>query len=117
MGDLDPTVSNSDAYRTIFENDRVRVLEYYDTPGHQTTPHEHPDSVMYTLSSYRRRLGSEDGREAEVELAAGTVRWVGAQQHYGENIGTTDSHCILVELKEPAPANAPAAEPVLGPSQ
>ena len=43
------------AYRTIFENDRVRVLEYTDKPGYRTTRHGHPDSVMYTLSSFRRR--------------------------------------------------------------
>lgn len=117
MADLDKTVSNSDAYHTLFENDRVRVLDYYDTPGHKTTPHGHPDSIMYALSSYRRRLASGDGPVAEVELSAGTVRWVGAQQHYGENIADTDSHCILVELKEPAPPAAQATEVPLGPSQ
>ncbi len=50
----------------------------------------------------------------EVELPAATTRWVGAQEHYGENIGDTDSHAIFVELKEPAP-DAPSAQP-LGPS-
>ena len=71
--DLDPVVTNPDAYRVVFENERVRVLEYHDTPGHRTQPHRHPDSVMYTLSSFRRRLGS-GGREVDVELSAGEVR-------------------------------------------
>ncbi|GAA1545389.1 hypothetical protein GCM10009741_56040 [Kribbella lupini] len=99
--DLDPVVTNPDAYRVLFENDRVRVLEYRDTPGHRTQPHRHPDSVMYTLSSFRRRLGSGD-REVDVELPAGEVRWLGAQEHYGENTGDTETHTIFVELKEPA---------------
>lgn len=30
---LDPTVTDPDKYRAIFENDRVRVLEYKDKPG------------------------------------------------------------------------------------
>lgn len=111
--DLDPTVTNPEAYRVLFENERVRVLEYRDQPGHRTQPHAHPDSVMYTLSSFRRRIGA-GGREVEVELSAGEVRWVGAQQHYGENIGDTDSHTIFVELKAPAPAGG--SESVLGPS-
>ena len=30
---LDPTVTDPDKYWAIFENDRVRVLEYKDKPG------------------------------------------------------------------------------------
>jgi beta-alanine degradation protein BauB len=41
----DPVVTNPALYRTVFENERVRVLEYLDNPGEQTTPHSHPDSV------------------------------------------------------------------------
>ena len=55
---LDPVETNPDHYRVVFENDRVRVLEYTDRPGDRTTPHEHPDSVMHTLSSFRRRLSA-----------------------------------------------------------
>ncbi|WP_328991006.1 hypothetical protein OG394_32605 [Kribbella sp. NBC_01245] len=117
--DLDPVVTNPDAYRVIFENDRVRVLEYRDQPGHRTQPHQHPDSVMYTLSSFRRKLGV-GGREVEVELQAGEARWLDAQEHYGENIGDSPTHTIFVELKEPAPGAAPGAAPAggqpLGPS-
>lgn len=96
---LDPVVTNPDHYKVVFENDRVRVLEYIDHPGHKTTPHEHPDSVMYTLSSFRRRLYSEDGQTRDVEIAAGTTGWLPAQQHAGHNIGDTDTHVIFVELK------------------
>jgi hypothetical protein len=111
--DLDPVNTNPDAYRVIFENPRVRVLEYNDNPGHRTTPHHHPDSVMITLSSFRRRLGA-DGREIEVELPAGVARWLSAQEHYGENIGQTHTHTLFVELKEPAQGSS--AEAALGPS-
>ena len=113
--DLDPTVTNPDSYRTVFENERVRVLEYLDTPGHRTTPHRHPDTVMYVLTSFRRRLGTND-QEVIVDMPAGAVRWLPAQEHYGENIGDTDTHTILVELKEPRPAQLPAENAPLGPS-
>lgn len=53
---LDPTVTNPAFCTVLFENDRVRVLKYSDSPADATTVHEHPDSVMVTLSSFRRRL-------------------------------------------------------------
>lgn len=111
----DPTVTNPELYRVIFENDRVRVLEYRDGPGAKTAPHRHPDSVMYTLSSFRRRIES-GGRQVDVELPAGQVRWVGAQEHAGENIGDTPTRAVFVELKEPAPAGSGGDVP-LGPSR
>ena len=79
---LDPTESNPEFYKVIFENDRVRVLEYKDQPGDATTPHAHPDSVMYTLTSFRRRLVHGD-EQRDVDISAGTVRWLDAQQHCG----------------------------------
>lgn len=97
----DPTVTDPGLYRVVFENDRVRVLEYRDQPGDETHPHRHPDSVMVTLSSFQRRVSAGD-RSVDVDLTAGTVRWVGAQEHSGQNSGTTPTHAIFVELKEPA---------------
>ena len=106
--------SNPQHYKVVFENERVRVLEYTDRPGDRTTPHEHPDSVMYTLSSFRRRLVSGDVQR-EVELQSGTVSWLPAQQHHGENIGDSETHVLFVELKEPDPADSPTDERGIGP--
>src|SRR3954447_16745741 len=111
---LDPTVTDPDKYRVIFENDRVRVLEYRDAPGDRTSPHHHPDSFMYTLSSFSRRLVHGD-RETDVQLPAGRATWLSEQDHCGENTGDTETHVLFVELKEPAAGPAgPAAAP-LGP--
>jgi beta-alanine degradation protein BauB len=52
----EPTLTDPDKYKVIFENESVRVLEYRDEPGQRTSPHEHPDGVMYTLSDFERRL-------------------------------------------------------------
>ena len=96
---LDPVDTNPEHYRVVFENERVRVLQYADTPGDRTTPHRHPDSVMYTLSSFRRRLHAGD-QHRDVEMAAGFTGWLPAQEHAGENIGDSDTHVLFVELKE-----------------
>lgn len=112
---LDPAISNPEHYKVVFENDRVRVLEYTDAPGDRTTPHQHPDSVMYTLSSFDRRLVAEDGESRDVSLAAGEVRWLDAQIHSGENTGQTPTHVLFVELKSQQSAGM-APSRTLGPS-
>lgn len=62
--DTDPAITDPELYRVVFENERVRVLEYRDVPGDRTHPHRHPDSVMYTLTSFRRRLRSGTARSS-----------------------------------------------------
>ena len=96
--DTDPTVTNPNKYKVIFENDKVRVLEYKDKPGDKTTPHSHPDSVMITLSSCSRKLHFDD-KELDVQKQLGEASWLPAQTHVGENTGSTDTHAIFVELK------------------
>jgi hypothetical protein len=108
---LDPTVTNPDHYKVVFENERVRVLEYTDQPGDKTTPHEHPDSVLVTLSTFRRRMYSMDNEPHDLTLTAHKVGWLAAQQHSGHNIGDSDSHALFIELK--GGAYAPGA--TLGP--
>ena len=110
---LDPIVTNPDHYTVIFENDQVRVLEYTDQPGDRTTPHEHPNSVMVTLSSFSRRLYSDDA-ERDVDIRAEKASWLPAQHHAGHNIGDTPTHVIFVELK--TSANAALSTGALGPS-
>jgi hypothetical protein len=105
---LDPVTTNPQHYRVVFENERVRVLEYTDVPGDRTTEHEHPDSVMVPLSSFRRRLHAADAHR-DVELTAGGAGWLPAQRHAGENIGDSPSHAVFVELKE-GPSSKQAGE-------
>lgn len=108
---LDPTRSNPDLFKVIFENDRVRVLDYKDNPGEGTKPHMHPDRLVYTLTTFKRRLRSA-GKEVDVEVDAEAVLWLGAMVHSGFNIGDTDTHVIIIELKEPNPAGSAARHSV-----
>jgi beta-alanine degradation protein BauB len=110
----DPTETDPDKYKVVFENDRVRVLEYRDKPGDRTSPHRHPDSVMYTLSSFERRLTHGD-EQRDVAVEAGRVNWLDAQEHSGENVGSTDTHVLSVELKD-LPRGSPESTGSLGPA-
>jgi|SRR5580698_2816558 hypothetical protein len=94
----DPTVTDPQLYKVLFENARVRVLRYKNNPGDRTKPHQHPDSVLITLSNFRRRLTVGD-RTVDVEKSPHEVIWNVAQTHVGENTGTTETAVIFVELK------------------
>lgn len=109
----DPVVTDPELYSVVFENDRVRVLRYHDHPGDHTHPHRHPDSVMVTLSAFQRRLIQGD-QQVDVSLTAGAVRWLDAQEHHGNNIGSSDTSTLFIELKEPRPASP--SSPHLGPT-
>jgi quercetin dioxygenase-like cupin family protein len=95
----DPVVTDGDKYRVVLENERVRVLEYRDSPGQRTSPHFHSDYVLCALSAFKRRFVLSDGREAVREVRPGDVAWGKAQSHIGENVGSTETHVLIVELK------------------
>lgn len=105
MSDNDPVTTNPEHYRVMFENEFVRVLEYSDGPGEQTTMHSHPNSVMVALSDFDRRLHTPGGNRT-VTLVAGAARWLPAQHHRGENVGSTPTRVIFVELKGAAAGTA-----------
>ena len=96
----DPIVTDGDKYSVVLENERVRVLRYHDKPGEKTLQHYHPDYLLYAESSFKRRLRFPDGRNLEVDVKAGSVAWMKAHIHIGENIGDTNTDVIIVELTE-----------------
>ena len=110
----DPVRTDPNHYRVLWENDRVRVLEYHDAPGDATHLHSHPDSVMVTLSGFSRVISDGD-REVPVHLEAGQARWLDAQTHQGRNVGQTETRSVFIELKEPR-ADTANRQPDLGPS-
>ncbi|HEY5958026.1 MAG TPA: hypothetical protein VIV60_15795 [Polyangiaceae bacterium] len=95
----DPVVTDGDKYHAILENDHVRVLVYRDKPGDKTHPHHHSEFVLYALSPFRRRLVFPDGSIRERDFKTGDVIWMPAQDHIGENTGTTDTDVVIVEFK------------------
>jgi quercetin dioxygenase-like cupin family protein len=97
-------ITNGDKYKVILENERVRVLEYHDTPGQKTSMHHHSAFVLYALAPFKRKLTLGDGKTIMREFKAGEVLWSPAQSHIGENIGTTETHVLIVELKDSQPS-------------
>ena len=72
-----------------------------------------PDITFFScdLGSLERvKLVGDQVRE--VSLAPGHAAWLPAQTHAGENIGTSETHVMFIELKEPGQAGG---ETALGP--
>lgn len=98
--DQDPLTVAPGLYRVVFENDRVRVLAFHGGPGARWGLHAHPDAVVISMSDYTVRNAVPGGAPTERSPKRGDVLWIGARSHTGENVGTTDMDCVLVELKD-----------------
>jgi hypothetical protein len=90
---------DGDKYKTILENECVRVLDYQDAPGESTHRHSHPAFVLYALSAFKRSITLPDGKVLQRQFKQGDVMWSNAQTHVGTNTGETPTHVILVEMK------------------
>lgn len=85
--------------KVLLENDCVRV-QYHDVGVGQTVPmHSHPNYVVYTLKSFKARIGLNDGTQRISQRKAGEAYWNPPITHSVENLGSTPIHNLIVELK------------------
>jgi beta-alanine degradation protein BauB len=91
----------SNACGLLLENDRVRVMEVRLKPGQKAPMHNHPnDHVVYVKIDARFKLSFPDGKSSVFELKAGQTLWIEAGPHETENVGTTEGHNLVIELKK-----------------
>jgi quercetin dioxygenase-like cupin family protein len=97
----DGTKVAPDVYKLLYENNRVRVIRVGSKPGQKTLMHSHPGSAFrYPMANSKGRLTMPDGTSRELDSKLGVVRWTELPtRHIAENIGTTDGHTLLVEIK------------------
>jgi quercetin dioxygenase-like cupin family protein len=86
-------------YSTVFENDRVRILEVQIAPGMKTEVHSHPAHVAVVLEASKLRFSESGGEATERFIPAGVPLYLPATDHTTENIGDTRLHAYLIELK------------------
>jgi quercetin dioxygenase-like cupin family protein len=96
---LDAVKLAPDSYKVVLENDRVRVLEYRIKPGMKNAMHSHPDFLLYTLTPEKFKLTFPDGKTIDSEAKAGEMLFYEAETHSYENLGSTEAHGYLIELK------------------
>ena len=95
----DPVEVAPNVYSVLFENEKVRLLQVREKPGDGSSMHSHPDYLVYGLGAGKVQFTSPSGETADVELKAGDVMWRDAEEHATENVGDTDVHALLFELK------------------
>ena len=91
------------SYKVLFENAKVRVLEYVSRPGIGvcgTGKHSHPDHVTVTLTPAKVKLTTEDGKVQVNQVPAGAAFWDPASTHSAENIGGSGARMVLIEIKD-----------------
>jgi beta-alanine degradation protein BauB len=96
---LDPVVAAPQAFKVRLDNDKLRVLEYVSEPGAKDAVHSCAAGVMIAVSSGTFRSTTADGKSKDVEYKAGELVWRDAITHTGENVGKTQLHAFLIELK------------------
>ncbi len=93
-------------YKVLIENQQVRVMDFRLRKGDTEDFHSHPAHVLYVLEPFKIRFKFPDGRTGMREVKAGEVLYSEAVTHSPVNVGDTDAHGILVELKSTAARQA-----------
>lgn len=90
-----------DVYHVLLDNDTVRVLRIGIAPGQRTKMHRHNGyDLRYPLTTATTRSTGPNGIWVDVNLQARVPRWTQPEvEHMLENVGTTESVAILIELK------------------
>jgi hypothetical protein len=90
------------SYRVVFENDRVRVLEYKSRPGLGVCGegmHYHPAHVTVSLTGAKLKVTTPDGKSFLKDVPQGHAFFAEAETHSAEIIGGYDTRSYIVELK------------------
>lgn len=98
----DAVRSNPRGFAVMFENERIRVLEYTSRPGLGVCGqgvHSHPAHLNIAMTPIKGRVTLPDGKVFIAENKAGDVFWEEAVTHSVENIGGGGARAYMVELK------------------
>jgi hypothetical protein len=99
----DPARTNTRSYKVVFENNRIRVLEYASRPGLGICgrgKHWHPPHLNVLLTDAKAKITLPDGKTFVGQNKAGDVFWEEAVTHTVENIGGSGVRAYMVELKD-----------------
>ena len=99
LSNQDAAKVNAKYINVKLDNARARVFESTLKPGDKEALHSHPASIIYVIEGGKVRNHAADGSVVEAELKTGDVQYREPLTHWAENIGTTTTRLIIVELK------------------
>jgi quercetin dioxygenase-like cupin family protein len=86
-------------FKTLLDNERVRVLEFRAAPGDESPMHSHPYHVTYAFTATKTKFTDPKGKSEERSRGAGTLAITLPGSHSTKVTGDTAAHVLLVELK------------------
>jgi hypothetical protein len=98
----DPAKIQPRSFSVVFENDRIRVLEFNSRPGMGVCGngvHSHPAHLTVALSPAKVRIKLPDGKSLAAENKLGDVFWSEAETHEVENVSGRNVRALMIELK------------------
>ena len=111
----DPVQVDPEHYKVLYENAEVRVLKYDDTPGHLVPKHSHQHPyVVYVVTPALRQFFKSDcsTKDGDPKLLTPDkeLKPTVPVTHCESNIGVTDTHLVIVELKKQQATATPAPQ-------
>ena len=97
----DPTKVNPRSYKVLFENERLRLLEYTAKPGLGVCGqgrHYHPAHLSIPLTDGKVKVVAA-GKTIVADGKAGEAFWEPEVWHSVENISGAEMRAYMVELK------------------
>jgi quercetin dioxygenase-like cupin family protein len=85
--------------KVLIDNAQVRVVEVTIKPGQSLPMHSHPASVIYVVDGGKTKFTNADGKTGEMDGKPGDARWYEPVVHSNQNVGTTTTKVVVVELK------------------
>jgi beta-alanine degradation protein BauB len=89
----------SDVATVVLENDHVRVVDLWLRPGDKLPMHSHPNYFVHVLAPATVKFTYPDGRSEIQEFGPEQVVWRDAESHDVENVGSTEGHFLVVDIK------------------
>ena len=99
MAYIDPVTASPNNYKTIMDNEHVRVMEMTLKAGESDQVHSHLDETAYFGKGGKIKIHLPDGGVMEADIPDGHVMWHEAWTHRVENVGSSDVRAIIVEPK------------------
>ena len=85
--------------KLLVDNDKYRVNETRAKPGEKNNMQKRPDRIIVNLTAGKQKVTCTDGRTEEREFKAGTVEYRKADECQAVNIGTTETHTLVISAK------------------
>jgi hypothetical protein len=85
--------------KLLVDNDKYRVNETRAKPGERNNMTKRPDRIIVHFNAGKQKVTCADGKTEEREFKAGTAEFQKADECQSVNIGTTETHNLVISTK------------------